>query len=70
MWVILNRCLKLSSFIEQPFTSKFAIRTKCIRSVETGKDGFFKVILNDGEEIMCEGDFDELMTRLGQELEE
>lgn len=70
MWVVLNRCLKLSSFIEQPFTSKFAIRTDSIKSVEKGKDGFFKVILNDGTEIMCEGDFDELMTYLGQEWEE
>lgn len=69
MWVILNRCLKLSAFIEQPFTSKFAIRTKSIMSVETGKDGFFRVTLNDGTEMMCEGNFDELMAYLGTEVE-
>lgn len=69
MWAVLNRCLKLSSFTEEPFTSQFAVRTKDIKFVETGKKGFFRITLNDGDEIMCVGNFEEFMAYLGSVLE-
>lgn len=69
MWVVVNRCLKLSSFTEEPFTSRFAVRTRHIQFVETGKNGFFRLTLNDGEEIMCVGSFDNFVALLGKEVE-